>query len=110
MLFFCAFNVLFSSLNLSSADVGRVTFLRQVMLFEGQEWSHFAFLSLKKKTLDREKKSWKAESFIQLISAALKTVARFKKGEKNRKAEKRRKYKILNLQLNINNALPKTYN
>jgi hypothetical protein len=45
-----------------------------------------------------------------LISAALKTVARFKKGEKNRKAEKRRKYKILNLQLNINNALPKTYN
>jgi hypothetical protein len=37
MLFFCAFNVLFSSLNLSSADVGRVTFLRQVMLFEGQE-------------------------------------------------------------------------
>jgi hypothetical protein len=70
----------------------------------------FGFFEFEKENTRQRKEKLKAESFIQLISAALKTVARFKKGEKNRKAEKRRKYKILNLQLNINNALPKTYN
>ena len=47
----------------------------------------FCFFEFEKENTRQRKEKLIAESFIQLISAALKTVARFKKGEKNRKAE-----------------------